>query len=153
MTELSSDSRLIITLIFINNLVNSDNAKCITTSGKFCKENARDMVLQIFLIEETDTCVIERSAIISIPISVQVLSLRKVVLLNILLTVSFIEAIIGSRDIEKKTKRKSKGSRTQIEGAIKKSRTPSLIIENLKRSWATMSPEEKEAARAVTSQE
>lgn len=111
------------------------------------------MVLQIFLIEETDTCVIERSAIISIPISVQVLSLRKVVLLNILLTVSFIEAIIGSRDIEKKTKRKSKGSRTQIEGAIKKSRTPSLIIENLKRSWATMSPEEKEAARAVTSQE
>ena len=52
--------------------MNSDNENCITASRASCKEQARDMALEIVLHEKTDTCVIERWSIISIPIWVKV---------------------------------------------------------------------------------
>ena len=52
--------------------MNSDDPSCVTASGAACKENARDMALEVILEEWTDTCIIQRSATISIPIWVKV---------------------------------------------------------------------------------
>ena len=70
-------------ILFSYVLVNSDNQSCATTTGASCKEQARDVALDIVLVEITDTCVIERSpSTISIPIWVKVMSLIYVVIFH-----------------------------------------------------------------------
>ena len=52
--------------------MNSDDPSCVTASGAACKENARDMALEVILEEWTDTCIIQRSDTLYIPIWVKV---------------------------------------------------------------------------------